>query len=208
MKRLVLFIAALCLAALSMTGISLAAEASDSQYRTIYSFDGNISEKDLHFITNSVPFGRPGMVVAQTAKFIPPKSGWKIKAVDVLAYDGFNGTPISVPEDRVIVLEVRDKDHNLIYRFADSVLPYSNYVFNVTHPRSMMIELPSVPVSDEFYICFFDRAVVGVAYEFLNQTNGNSFFYNEAGDELFPATLPVAENQTSPINWIMSVTGS
>jgi hypothetical protein len=205
---MVLIMAVLCFVALSLASISAAADASANQYQVIKSYEGNLSEKQLDFVSTFTLFGRIGRDVAQTTKFKAPKSGWKIKSVNLMAWDGFNGTIESVPIEMIIALEVRDKNLDLLYRFTDSQLPYTNYAFNVTRPYPLTIELPSVPVSDEFYICFYDRAAVAVVGELLNKTNGNSFLYNSAGDELFPAELPIAKNQTSPINWIMSVSGS
>ncbi len=147
------------------------------------------------------------MDVAETVKFKSPKAGWKLKTVNVLAWDGFNGSASSVPPQLIIALEVRDKNRNLLYKYADSQLPYTNYAFNDTGPSFLAIELPSIPVSDEFYVCFYDRGAVAVAGEILNKTSENSFFYNEAGDELISAAVP-RENQTSAVNWIMSVVGS
>ena len=74
----------------------------------------------------------------------------------------------SIPAERVIALEVRDKDLNLLYKFADSQLPYSNYVRNATKLYPFTIEIPSIPVSDDFYVCFYDRGAIAVAGERLN----------------------------------------
>jgi hypothetical protein len=208
LKRMVLFIAALCLAALSLAGMSSVADAQAAQNQTIDSYQGNLSQKQIDLVSMPGLFGRLGRDVAETVKFKSPKAGWKLKAVNVMAWDGFNGSVISVPPQLIIALEVRDKDRNLLYKYADSQLPYTNYAFNITGPYPLTIELPSIPVSDEFYICFYDRGAVAVAGEILNKTSENSFFYNEAGDELIPAAIPAAENQTSSVNWIMSVVGN
>ncbi len=205
---MVLFIAAFCLAALSLAGMTSIADAQATQNQTINSYQGNLSEKQIDLVSMPGLFGRLGRDVAETVKFKAPKAGWKLKAVNVMAWDGFNGSVISVPPQLIIALEVRDKDRNLLYKYADSQLPYTNYAFNVTGPYPITIELPLIPVSDEFYICFYDRGAVAVAGEILNETSENSFFYNEAGDELISATVPNTENATSPVNWIMSVMGS
>lgn len=200
--------AVLCLAALSLAGMSAAADSQATQGQTITSYQGNLSDKSFDFVSMTGLFGKLGFAVGEMCKFTAPKQSWKLKTVSILAYDGYNGTVESLPPERVIALEVRDKDRNLLYRMSDSQLPYSNYAFNITEPYWLTIELPLVPVSDEFYVCFYDRGAVAVAGENLNETGDTSFFYNMAVDEQIPATLPLALNQTAPVNWIMSLSGS
>ena len=139
-------------------------------------------------------------------KFNAPKPGWKLKNVGIFAYDGFNGTPESVPPDNSISLEVRDKDLNLLYRYADSEIPFSNFRLNITDPMFMNFEVPSIPVSDEFYVVFYDRGALVVASE-LNVT-ANSYIFDRASKKPIPAVVPIGVNQTTPTNWIMEVEGS
>ncbi|MCX6675727.1 MAG: hypothetical protein NTW84_04830 [Methanothrix sp.] len=180
MKKMLLSAALICFAALFLAGLAMAADAKAPQIQVLSSYEGNLSEKKINLVSMSALF----------------------------AWDGFNGTVQSVPRERIIALDIRDKDLNLLYRFADSQLPFSNYLFNVTEAYPLTIELPSVPVSDEFYVSFYDRGAVAVAGEVLNNTSNNSFFFNAVADELIPAELPQGQNKTSPVNWIMSVSGA
>ncbi|MDM7934543.1 MAG: hypothetical protein QUS08_04040 [Methanothrix sp.] len=201
--KAMLFMAVSCLALLSLAGISAAASS-----QVIDSYEGNLSEKELAPIDMLSLLGRTGFFVAETVKFEAPKPGWRIDSVQVIGWDGFNGTAESLPEERVIGLEIRDKDLNLLYKFADSQLPYSNYAYNATGLYPLTIQVPSIPVTDEFYVCFYDRGAVAVACERLNETSKNSFLYLAPGGQLLPANLPVGENETLAVNWIMSVSGS
>ena len=201
---MVLIMAVLCLTALSTAG--LAADASKNQL--LDSYEGNISQKEIIPVDMLSLFGPPGHFFAETVKFKAPKPGWKLNGVQMYGWDGFNGTSESIPAERVIALEVRDKDLNLLYKFADSQLPYSNYVRNATKLYPFTIEIPSIPVSDDFYVCFYDRGAIAVAGERLNETGQNSFLYIEPGNQLLPANLPVGENETLPVNWIMSISGN
>jgi hypothetical protein len=70
----------------------------------------------------------------------------------------------------------------------------------------MNVDLPSLPVSDEFYLCFYDRGNVGAAFEF-NNASEVSYFFDRTSKETFPAVVPGGENQTAPVNWIMKVFG-
>jgi hypothetical protein len=189
-----------------MPGISADVQAPKSQL--IDSFVGNITQKDIVPVDLLSLFGPPGFFIAETVKFKAPNPGWKIDAVQMYGWDGFNGTSGSIPEERIIALEVRDKDLNLLYRFADSQLPYSNYARNATKLYPLTIEIPSVPVSDDFYVSFYDRGAIAVASERLNTTSQNSFLYVEPGNQLIPANLPIGDNETLNVNWIMSVSGN
>jgi hypothetical protein len=208
LKKMLISAALICFAALFLAGLAMAADTKAPQIQVLSSYEGNLSEKKINLVSMSALFGRLGRDVAETVKFKAPKPGWKAKAVNIVAWDGFNGTVQSVPREKIIALEIRDKDLNLLYRFADSQLAFSNYLFNATEAYPLTIELPSVPVSDEFYVSFYDRGAVAVAGEVLNNTSSNSFFFNAVADELIPAELPQGQNKTSPVNWIMSVSGA
>jgi len=209
LKSIVLQITVLCLLALSLTGISAAVDAQSPENQLIYSFEGNISQKKIISVDLLTFIGPPAYFIAETVKFKAPKPGWKLNAVQILGWDGFDGTNESIPRERIIGLEVRDKDLNLLYKFADSQLPYSNFARNATMTYPFTIRIPSIPVKDDFYVCFYDRGAIAIAGEILNETSQNSFLYVEDGNELIPASLPVSkENESVPINWIMTVSGS
>jgi len=206
---MVLLITVLCLLALSLTGISAAADAKSADNQVINSYDGNLSHKRIVSIDLLSIMGLPAYFIAEAVKFKAPKPGWKLSTVQILGWDGYNGTVQSIPRERIIALEVRDKDLNLLYKFADSQLPYSNFIRNATETYPFTIRLPSIPVSDEFYVCFYDRGAIAVAGEVLNETSKNSFIYIEDGNTILPANLPLfKENESLPLNWIMTVGGN
>lgn len=206
MKEKVL-IAITCLALLSLISISPAAEA-----QIVKSYEGNLTQKVLQNqinYTSLIRFlGVPGIAAAEVTKFTAPTAGWKLTRVNILGYDGFNGTVESIPTQRLIAMEVRDSKFNLLYRFTDTQIPYTNFLLNLTVPTLLSIELPSVPVSGDFFICFFDRGAVAVGSEAQNKSTNSSFIFNEAESALGPATLPISASNTMPVNWIMSVVGS
>lgn len=209
MNKIRLLITVSCLLALSFTGISAAVDAKLPENQIMKSYEGNLSEKRIVSIDLLSIMGLPAYFIADAVKFKAPKPNWKLNAVQILGWDGFNGTTESIPRERIIALEVRDKDLNLLYKFADSQLPYSNYIRNETETLPFTIQIPSIPVSDEFYVCFYDRGAIAVASEILNKTSPNSFIYIEAGNTLLPANLPLLkENESVPLNWIMTVSGN
>ena len=198
----------LCLLALSLTGISAAADAQSLEKQVLHSYEGNITDKDIIPVDLLSLIGAPAYFFAETVKFKAPKADWKVNAVQLYGWDGFNGSDQSIPMERVIAIEIRDKDLKLLYKFADSQLPYSNYARNATLMYPLTVSIPQIPVSDDFYVCFYDRGAIAVASERLNETSKNSFIYVEDGNQLLPAALPTKDNGTIPINWIMAIDGN
>lgn len=206
MKKMILT-AIICLAMFSLISISLAADA-----QVVKSYEGNLTQKvmgnQIDYTTLTRFLGIPGLAAAEVTKFTAPKANWKLNRVNILGYDGFNGTVKSIPTQRTIALEVRDSKFNLLYRFTDTQIPYTNFLLNLTMPTLLSIELPAIPVSGDFFVCFFDRGAVAVGSEIQNKSTNTSFIFSEAESVLSPADLPTAGNKTVPVNWIMSVTGS
>ncbi len=191
------------MAAIYMTAISSAQD-------TVTSYESNLTEKLLNrqidVISMANLYNTGGFAVAEAVKFKAPRSGWNLTNVTIIGTDGFNGTAQSVPPQGLIALEIRDRDLNLLYRFTDSQIPYTNFILNVSGLYPITFEIPAVPVSDEFYVCFYDRGVVFTAFELVNETK-ESYTFNRFAREMSPAELPISENETVPINWIMRVNG-
>ena len=193
------------LLALSFIAISVSADSQTSDVQVLYSYEGNLSQKKVVPVSVLPIYGPPGFFIAEAVKFQAPKDNWKISAVQLYGFDGYNGSQESAPEERTIALEIRDKDKNLLYKFADSQIPYSNYARNATLLYPLTIEIPQIAVSDEFYVCFYDRGAVAVGSELINETSKNSFIYVES--ELLPAMIPESENVSTPLHWLMAVSG-
>lgn len=212
MKKISLLMIALCFFALSLTGASVAADAQTSDSQIIKSYEGNITEKQTISIDLLSLFGpAPGYFSAEAVKFKAPKANWRINKVRLYGWDGYNGSVQSIPSERTFSIEIRDKDLNLLYKFADSQLPYSNFARNATGLYPFIVSMPNVPVSDEFYVFFYDRGAIAIACEFAEDISMNSFIYIEGGDQLVPlqpAVIRKSENESTPINWIMEVIGS
>jgi hypothetical protein len=172
------------------------------------SYKGNLSleDKELHLLNMiQVLGGISGLAGAEVVKFKAPKADWTLKKIEFLLYDGYNGTRKSVPTPQVIAFEIRDKNFNLLYRYADIQLPYTNFLMNITDPVPATFDLPSIKVGDEFYVLFFDRGAVRVMAKF--NSTGNSSFYDPLTGRLYKAELISKHNNTIPLNWIMNVGG-
>lgn len=194
-----------CLLTLSLASISAFADLQSTDEQVLYSYEGNVTDKSILPVDLVSYIGKPAFFIAEAVKFKAPKANWKIDSVQLYAWDGYDGSNESIPSERIIGLEIRDKDLNLLYKFADSQIPYTNYARNATGMYPLTIEIPQTSVSDDFYVCFYDRGAIAIASEALNKTSENSFLYVDGS--LLNSTLPTAETTVTPVNWIMKVTG-
>lgn len=195
----------LIIGVLSLIAISPGETAAKGEI--LKSYQGNLSEKTLRNISMYQVVGPVAETIADTVKFEAPRPNWNLKNVTIYGWDGYSGTSDTIPTRGLMVLEVRDKNLDLLYKFSDIQTPYTSYIFNISSVLfPLLIDLPEIPVSDEFYICFYDRGVVSVGFEFNNSTN--SYFYDYRARMLVPAKLPTGANNTTPVQWLMTVGGS
>ena len=153
----------------------------------------------LFTITNA--FGLDGLSIGEAVKFTAPnKAGWKLRGVQVVGLSGFNNT--TFPSDRNFLLEIRDKDLNLLYKFADA---QNGYFLSPTGPVSGVIEIPALPVTGDFYVVFYDRASMEILRE-QDSGIGKSFYFGNGILEPAERTI-AATNQTYKINWMIEALG-
>jgi hypothetical protein len=201
LKKTILLLACLCCAALCINAI--AAEAATSQLTTLRGDSGkNYSEMNFTLFSTLNEFGANGLGVGEAVKFTAPNAGWKLQKVRVLAWSGFNNSTGKFPADRNVMLEIRDKDLNLLYKFADA---QNNYFLSETGPLFGEIEIPAVPVTGDFYVVFYDRGAAHIVMENNNGT-GNSVLF--MGGQILPAERTIQEtNETIKINWLIEAAG-
>jgi len=161
----------------------------------------NLSEMNISFMSIIEEFGAEGMDMGEAVKFKAPRSGWKLYGVQILGWSGYNKTTESYPIDKNFLLEIRDKDLHLLYRFADA---QNGYFLSDQGPLYGVIEIPPLTVTEEFYVVFYDRGSMIVAME-ADKGTGNSFLYSNGNLE--PAQLTTATNETIGINWIIEAVG-
>jgi len=200
MKKMILLLACLFCAALFMNAI--AAKAATSQLTTLREdSQKNYSDMNFTLFSSLAEFG--SLDIGEAVKFTAPKSGWKLQKVRVLAWGGFNESTKTFQADKNIMLEIRDKDLNLLYKFADA---QNNYFLSETGPLFGEIEIPAVPVTGDFYVVFYDRGAARIAME-NNDGTGNSFIF--MGGEMIPAELTISDtNETIKINWLIETAGN
>ena len=196
MKKTSSLLAALCcFAVLSLVGPSIAQEVSQ---------DLLIQDSGNETIVNVATYRSPGYLkVAEAVRFTPPRPSWTLDGVQIwsLVPYGENGT---LPEDRIISMEIRDENLNLLYRFTDSHLPY---FANQGQPGISVIEVPFIPINGDFYVCFYDRGAVAVGVD-LHEVEGDSYFYDLQTGDIFLAEVAIDESEEMvPVNWIIRAVG-
>lgn len=196
MKKTISLLAALfSFAALCLASPSLAQEVHQ---------DMLIQDSGNETTVNVATYRSPGFLkVAEAIKFTPPRPSWTLDAVQIVSFVPYeeNGT---LPEDRIISMEIRDEDLNLIYRFADLHLPY---FANQGQPGIGVIEVPSIPINGDFYVCFYDRGAVWVGVD-LHEVEGDSYYYDLQTGELFLAEVAIDQSEELvPVNWIIRAVG-
>jgi hypothetical protein len=195
LRRVILALAILCLVVLFQNSFG----ANGQKDISILKQDSgkNISNMNIGF-TISPTYGS-----AQTVKFTAPKSKWTLKSVLVLASDGWNASSKDSLRTFPFAIEIRDSNLDLLYHFADVQFPYFTIDNGV---RMANIEMPSLPINGDFYVCFYGYRSINLATELQNAT-GNSYFFDKITGELYPGVLSLKNNDTLPVNWLIRVVG-
>ncbi len=162
----------------------------------------NLSKMNMSIYTSLTDFGLDAFGVGEAVKFTAPKPGWKLMQVRIAGWNGYNGTPNSIPQASDFLIEIRDKDLNLLYRMADM----QNAYFTFSAPVLRGIDIPALPVTDDFYVVFYDRGTMVIEREVENGT-GNSYFYDSLNGEMIPAIFRDENNKSTNINWVIRAVG-
>lgn len=167
----------------------------------------NESEDVVLMYDSGIPTGLSGTSLlgyaAETVRFTPPYSPWTLTKIQIAGWNGYDNETIPNSE-KLIYLEIRDDDLNLLYQFSDSHIPY----FTHTELTLANFEIPPLVVTSDFYVCFYDRGAVGVAYNTTNIDDDRSFFYDRYTGELVPARAEVSgSDELAPLSWIIRAVG-
>ena len=120
-----------------------------------------------------------------------------------MATDGWNASSKQLPNPLPFAIEIRDANLKLLYHFADIQLPY------FTSNEGIIlggVEVPDISVSDDFFVCFYGYRSLALAAELQNAT-GNSYLFDKISGQIYDYGLPLKNNQTLPINWLIRVLG-
>ena len=145
----------------------------------------------------------PTYGLAQVVKFTAPKSGWKLENILVMATDYWNESSKQLPSPLPFAIEIRDANLNMLYHFSDIQLPYFTRGKGIPMAN---IEVPDVPLSGDFFVCFYGYRSIGLVTELQNAT-GNSYYFDKQTGRIFNGVLPIRNNETLPVNWLIRAVG-
>ena len=187
--------AAVCFMALYLASPSLAQEIGQ---------DLLIQDSGNETTVNVATYRSTGFLrAAEAVKFTPPRPSWTLDAVEIWSLVPYEEND-TLPEERIISMEIRDESLNLLYRFTDTHLPY---FANEGQPGIGVIEVPSISINGDFYVCFYDRGAVWVGVD-PNEVENNSYFYDMQTGELFSAEIEInGSEELLPVNWIIRAVG-
>lgn len=166
---------------------------------TILKQDSGLNISDM----NTSLVASPTYSMAQAVKFTAPYAGWKIQHLIFAATDGWNANSTKPPEPLPFAIEIRNANLSILYHYSDTQLPYFT---KPSGPGMAMVDIPDVSVGKDFYVCFYGYRSLGLAAELQNAT-GNSYYYDRTTGIRYKGVLPLENNQTIPINWIIWVVG-
>ena len=203
MKKIIFLISAFCFLNLMSMALAQINAAGADQNMTVLKQDSgiNISRMNLTLYSAGQDWGINAFSVGEAVKFTAPKTGWKLKQIRVLGWNGFNETTLSVPSPNNFLIEVRDSKLDLLYRLADT----QNAYFTLPAPGLVGIDIPTLSLTGDFYIIFYDRSTMRIGVELENGT-GNSYQFNSINGELIPADFNI-DNTTVKVNWIIRAVG-
>ncbi|VVB68938.1 Uncharacterised protein [uncultured archaeon] len=166
--------------------------------------DGNFltTSFNMSSVQSMAFFGWNPNTVGAAVKFKPPSNGWNLKKIQVVGWNYFDPKNETHPEEKIFALEIRDSKLKLLYKITDSRLNY----FQSGEPSMATIEIPPIPMSDEFYIIFYDRGGVAVGTN-VTAPQDTSYFYNSLADQMLPAKLTL-NGQEASLNWIIRAVGT
>ena len=204
MKKMILLISALSFIALMGMAVAQSNADSTNLSMTVLKQDSgaNITNMNMTLYSAGQDWGINAFSVGEAVKFAVPRSDWKLKLIQVLGWNGFNETTLTVPSPSNFLIEVRDENLNLLYRLADT----QNAYFTFPVPALISIDIPALPLTGVFYIIFYDRSTMRVGVELQNGT-GNSYQYNSVNGELIPAEFKIDDNEATKVNWVIRAVG-
>lgn len=162
----------------------------------------NFSEMNYTLFSAVNEFGFAGREIGEVVKFNAPKPGWKLKGVQIVGWSGYNNTTKLFPADRTFLVEIRNSNGDLLYRFIDI---QNMYFASTTGPVLHKFDIPAIPMTGDFFVVFYDRASVGLGME-LNNATGNSYFIRN-GQLVLAKFKDRKTNETQNVNWLIRAVG-
>lgn len=143
---------------------------------------------------------------AQAVEFKPPKPGWKLRGIFVMASDEWNSSSKKDPVPLPFTIDILNKDGGILYHYSDTQLGYFTRPQGAKEIKMATIEIPPLTVNDSFFVCFYGYAQIHLLTEVQNAT-GNSYYYDRSKGQLYHAFITTHNNKTIPVNWIIRAGG-
>jgi hypothetical protein len=150
---------------------------------------------EMNFSLSFIWWYDPGHAVL----FSPPKKPWTLDKVRIY---GEYANLSALPEYYgIFALEIWDSDYNLLYKLTD----YSQAYFANTG-KWTEIDLPDQDLSDDFYVCFFERGSVFVGVDSDNPAK-KSFLVMRGPNAMDNAVYTDENGAEKPFNWMIRAVG-
>ena len=179
-----------------------ASPTSSKEALLVLKQDSGMNFSDMNFTLFSAvsEFGLAGLQIGEVVKF--NAIAVKLNGVQIVGWSGFNNTTKQFPADRMFLIEIRDSNGDLLYRFNDI---QNMYYASTTGAVAHKFDIPALPVTGDFFVVFYDRASMRLGME-LNNATGNSYFI--VNGNLVPAEFKNAKtNETQKVNWLIRAVG-
>ena len=133
----------------------------------------------------------PQADIGHAVLFTPPSKPWTLEKVRVY------GKWINLSGGTIFALEIWDNDSHLLYKLTD----YSIAYFNTT-AKWTEIDIPDMNVTDDFYVCIFDR--------------GSIYFGADTNDPAMRSYVVIRDPKSmvnvtyseKPLNWMIRAVGA
>jgi len=112
-------------------------------------------------------------------------------------YANLSAEPYYTDWNRVFALEIWDNESNLIYKLTDHSQAYFNTTFKWTE-----IDIPDINITNDFYLCIFERANIFVGADKDNPAM-RSFEVKRGPNRMINATYLEPPDTKKPLNWMI-----
>ncbi|MBN1322867.1 MAG: hypothetical protein JW986_02545 [Methanotrichaceae archaeon] len=162
----------------------------------------SLAAANISYLASVEDFNFTSMWNGMAVKFTAPYDGWMLKKVEIAGLIYYDHQNQSFPPGWCFGLEILDSDKNLLYKYADSPLAY----FSVTTPFMGEVELPSLEIDGDFYVCIYDRGLFGVGIN-ITAPQDTSFVYNYITGDMIPTETTLDGGVPASMNWVIRAVG-
>jgi hypothetical protein len=160
-----------------------------------------VNETEIKYDDGAVDFGITMDLtdVGHAVLFSPPTKSWTLDKVKVV------GEYVNHSEGRIFALEIWDGNCSLLYKLTD----YSQAYFLNTEDEWTEIDIPDINITNDFYICIFERGSLYVGMDTDNPAMRSYYVVRRGPNHMVNATYLLEQPDTEkPFNWMIRAVGS